>query len=365
MNKASLSSAILILSSIAVICPAQTDNTTTPPLSDIESGLRKHPPAPGLLKEREPLIAGLESWIDRDDAVYWDLNPETANPELFAYYLRSIQRALNEAETIEVTSGAVVWKLYSSGFLIKTPDTIFAIDAVEGPFKTLSRSPEEEEGYLFHWTPEMRQQFGKMVDTLFITHRHYDHASFALASAVGAAGNTIVVPFEFKEEIWNNAPFAAQLKTIEPETETPFGHLTVLSFQAVQSMNRDDEGNYFISATDPEHNVYLIRATDGFTVLHNGDNRGREFTPWLEEAVAQGWEPDVWFKITAWPSKLVNKVMEITHPVVIPGHEWEFGHKPKYGTSKLLSFYKSQGLKLAPKGKILLLTWGEQYHFKP
>ena len=65
------------------------------PLADIEAGLLSHPPEPGLLKEREPLIAGLEKWVDRDDAVYWDRKPETSNPEFFDYYLSSIQRALN------------------------------------------------------------------------------------------------------------------------------------------------------------------------------------------------------------------------------------------------------------------------------
>lgn len=359
-----LVAAVMMLAVAA--CAVQTatgEGDAIKPLTEIEAGLKAHPPALGVLKEREALVAGLESWIARDDAVYWDLNPDTANAELFGYYLRSIQEALDEAENTVVESGAIVWKLYSSGFLVKTPDGIIAIDAVEGPFKSLSRSPEEEEGFLFHWTPEMRRQFGAMVDYLFITHRHYDHASWALAKAVGAAGNTVVVTHEFKERIWFTSPFSESLRTIEPELDTELGKFTVQTFQAVQAMQKDENGDYAVRVTDPEHNVYLIRDSRGFTFLHNGDNRGREFTPWLKEVVADGWTPDVWLKITAWPSKLVNQVMEITQPVIVPGHEWEFGHKPKYGTNKLLPFYKSQGLKYASKGKMLILTWGESYHF--
>ncbi len=45
-------------------------------------------------------------------------------------------------------------------------------------------------------------------------------------------------------------------------------------------MQRNDAGDYYILPTDPEHNVYLIRATDGFTFLHNGDNRwGQDSQP--------------------------------------------------------------------------------------
>ncbi len=333
-------------------------------LDEIETGLRSHPPVPGLLKEREPFIVGLESWVARDDTVYWDINPETANPEFFDYYLRAIQKALNEAEDTVVENGAIVWKLYSSGFLIKTPDGIIAIDAVEGPFKSLSRSPEEQEGFLFHWTPKMRRQFAAIVDILFITHRHYDHASWALAKALGETGKTVVVTEEFKERIWVRSPFAKSLRTIDPETDTQVGNFTVQTFQAVQAMQKDESGEYSVRPGDPEHNVYLIRDRQGFTFLHNGDNRGREFTPWLKEVVAEGWAPDVWLKITAWPSQLVNQVMEITQPVMVPGHEWEFGHKPKYGTNKLLPFYKYQGLKYATQEKMLILTWGESYHFE-
>lgn len=332
------------------------------PLDELARGLAAHPPRLGDPSDRLPYIKALDGWATRPDTVYWDGNPRTANREFHAYYRRAIERALTEAEKTKVTSRAVVWKLYSSGFLVKTPRTVFAFDAVEGPFKDIRKSPEDVPEFIFHWTPAMRKKFAGLVDALFITHRHYDHTSYALARALAARGKTVVVPKDIRE-IWKAEPFAGKLRVLEGGKDHKIGRLTVRTFDAVQAMKRDGRNNYLISPTDPKHNVYLVRAPNGMTVLHNGDNRGRDFTPWLGEAFKDGWEPEVWFKIMGWPRDVISSVERFVKPVLIPGHEYEMGHKPKYGANTLARTLTGYGRQRARENRFVVLTWGEKIAF--
>lgn len=172
---------------------------TLRPLDKIELGLAQYPPHLGEDATRADLFEALDAWIYAPDVVYWDRNPETSNVDFHQYYLRQIQKALDEVASTSVESGAVIWKLYSSGFLVKTPSTTFSFDATEGPFKDIKRSPAAVLDYLFKWTPAMREQFADLVDIAFVSHRHYDHFSFALTESLAKAGKQIIVPEEIKE----------------------------------------------------------------------------------------------------------------------------------------------------------------------
>jgi hypothetical protein len=336
------------------------------PLAEIEKTLTEHPPAlhtdsPAANQFwRLPAINGLEGWLKDPHTTYWTKKPEESNPEFFAYYLKRMITLLDEVESQTVTKGAVVWKLYSSGFLVTTPDTVFAVDAVEGPFKHIDRSPADEPDYIFKWTPEMRKRFAKVVDVMFITHQHYDHTSFALVSEMVAAGKTVVVPNDLKVRNWKSRPFVDKLTTMKEDVTNKVGKLDVRVFIAVQSMQRNEANEYYVKDTDPDHNVYLIRTPGGLTFLHNGDNRGINFIPWLREQVADDWNPDIWFKIITWPRKIISEVNAIASPLMIPGHEYEMGHKPKYGTNKLSNFFRGINGQFIKDGKMVVITWGEQ-----
>jgi len=327
------------------------------PLSTIEAGLARHPPRLGDQTVRQPFVAALDAWVNRADTVYWTNVPRESNPDLFQYYILHMQKVLGEVATEKVRSGVVIWKLYSSGFLVKTPQTVFAIDVVEGPFKKIDRSPADVPDFLFQWTPKMRKRFAETVDVLFISHRHYDHTSFALVQAMLAEKKTVVAPRELKERFWKNHPFAKQITVLDHALVHKAGKLTVRVFAAVQAMKRDSQNQYLLSDSDPQHNVYLIRTQDGTTFLHNGDNRGVSFVPWLKEARAQGWNPDVWFKIMSWPRKLVQQVDSVTTPILSPGHEYGMGHKPKYGTNKLAHFFTGAHRRRMQAQRLVVMTW--------
>ena len=347
------------LAGVAALAPKEGGESLLSP-AEIERGLADHPPLLGDREgKRKPFIEALDAWVQRPDTIYWDGKAETAHREFFAFYLRGIERALAEAEKTTVPSGAVVWKLYSSGFLVKTPTATFAFDVSEGPFKSITSKPEDQPGYFFHWTPAMRQRLAKMVDVFFITHQHYDHLSYALVREVGAAGKTIVVPPDLRD-LWRKEPFADRLMSLKPDVDHRQGPLTVRVFQAVQAMKKNDDGDWVVSDSDPQHYVYLVRDQAGTGFLHNGDNRGRPFLPWLKQALADGWKLHVWFRIFGWPSTVIQDVEKLADPVIIPGHNHEVGHKPKYTPSLLGGFYNSMVVGRADKKRYAVLAWGER-----
>jgi len=331
-------------------------------LEEIEKGLESAPPHLGDNADREEYYRALDEWALAPDTIYWDGKEETANPDLLAYYLRRMNKALEEAETTEVKAGATVWKLYSSGFLVRTAECVFAVDAVEGPFKDIDGSPEDAAEFKFKWTDGMRKRFAELADVLFVTHWHYDHASFALAKAMIEAGKVVVVPQQLKEH-WQRNEFASKLTVLEPDTDESVGTLTVRIFDGVQYMRNDEAGNWVsVPKYDAQNNVYLIRTREGITFLHHGDNRGKHFAGWLEEAAAEGWNVDMWFVPIHWPKSMIPDVEKIVQPILVPCHEYEFGHKPTHGVITIMPHYKGSFRRFFEKGRAARLTWGEKFH---
>jgi L-ascorbate metabolism protein UlaG (beta-lactamase superfamily) len=355
----------LSLGTILLVALAEASFSEAPmPLSKIARRLA----APPRLEEsssREEVYGALDAWADRPDVVYWDGDPQKMNREFLAYYLGCVRRALREARETHVEHGAVIWKLYSSGFLVRTPETVFALDVVEGPYKDIHASPEDDPGFLFKWTPEMRREFAELVEVLFITHWHYDHASFALAEALLAANKTVVVPPQLKEA-WRKSALAPKLTTLMPNTDHQLGSLLIRVFEGVQYMKLDESGTWVSLGgnLDTQNNVYLIRTKQGKTFLHHGDNRGMSFAPWLREAAAKGWQVDVWFTPLEWPGTMFEEVEKIVRPVIVPCHEHELGHKPVHGMRHLAFFCREPFRQRLREGRLLILTWGEKFHFK-
>ncbi len=341
---------------VAFVCPAVAVENI--PLAKIAAGLAEHPPRLGDNSARGPYIKALDDWAARPDTIYWDKNPDTANPDYYRYYLHCIINTLQEASKTQADSGATVWKLYSSGFLVKTPTTTFAIDVVEGPYKNIKGSPEDDPDYIFKWTEPMRQEFAGLVDVMFITHWHYDHISYALIEDLVEAGKTVVVPQQLKD-FWKEESFASRLTVLEPGIDRPIAGLAVRVHNGVQYMVKDDEGNYISSEQhDAENNVYLIRSGDGPTFHHHGDNRGRSYEDWMRKTLDDGWTVDVWLTKT-----IIPEIGKIIRPIIVPSHEHEMGHKPKHGLRRLAPWHDSFMKGRYEEKKAVILTWGESVRF--
>jgi L-ascorbate metabolism protein UlaG (beta-lactamase superfamily) len=352
----------MVLAGLIVFgCTAFAQGGELMSLAEIEKGLEAAPPHLGDNSDREEHYKGLDAWALAPDTIYWDGKAETANAEMLDYYLRRMNKALDEASEISVAAGASVWKLYSSGFMVKTPECVFAIDVVEGPFKNINKSPEDESDFRFKWTEAMRKRFAELADVLFITHWHYDHASFALAKAMIEAGKVVVVPQQLKDH-WRRNHFAEKLTTLEADADQELGTLTVRVFDGVQYMRQDEAGNWIsVPEYDAQNNVYLIRTTGGITFMHHGDNRGRPFAGWLEAAADDGWKVDMWFIPIHWPKSMIPDVEKIMQPVYVPCHEYEFGHKPTHGVITIMPHYLGPLRRFFEESRAVRLTWGERF----
>ena len=357
---------VLAACSVAVLLSALPGPTASAqaltPLGEIERQLDALPPRPENAEARRPVLKALDGWALAEDTRYWDKDPELANPAWLSFYLRRVDKVLREARGTAVDDGVVIWKLYSSGFLAKTPQTVFGIDIVEGPFKDIRRDPADAADYTFKWTAEQRRAYAELVDVHFITHWHYDHASFALARDLERRGKAVVVPRQLADA-WGRQGLGRGLRVLEAGIDHTLSGLSVRVFDGVQFMERDPEAGWVSGKHNAQNNVYWIKG-GGVAVLHNGDNRGRDWYGWLEELKGEGKSIDVWLWILTWPRDAMSRVTSIHEPIVIPGHEHEVGHKPRHGVTLHENRYHGVKNRFA-SGKAAQLAWGESFRVRP
>jgi len=340
------------------------DNNGRMSLAKLEKLLAATPPHTGDNTNRVALYKALDVWARADDTKYWTYKPEESNPEFCDYYLRRMNKALDEAANTRVTSGAVIWKLYSSGVLIKTPDGVFAIDVVEGPFAAAStKMPETQPGYTFYWTEQMRAKFASLVDVLFVTHGHFDHVCYSLIIQMAQAGKTVIVPEQIKKQWYETKPFADRIKVVQPDTDQAVAGFTFRTFDGVQYMSTDENGKFISTKSDAQNNVYLIRDSRGTTFLHNGDNRGASWEDWFDKALADGWKPDIWFWIPHDSPQIYTQLEKKADFIYIPVHEYELAHKPDSNIHYLMDYYEMMGRQRFLNNRCVLMSWGERFSF--
>ena len=211
---------------------------------EIDRMFQAHPPAKlagrvGELADDPGRTAAVEAFNAR---LCW-YGPVT--DELVEFYRKRISRALDEIEkTPAPEEGVIVWKMYSSGTIIKSREGTFAFEVVEGPAPTVPILPEdlatapekyydplgrEKNVYLppiakefntgplprmeppitetsiqilvpkLFWTPAMRQQYVRLIDASFHSHLHYDHFPVMLTAELLKAGKPVCAPLDTKQ----------------------------------------------------------------------------------------------------------------------------------------------------------------------
>ena len=95
-----------------------------------------------------------------------------AHPALRRYD-EAFDRVFGEVARTRVVRRPAVWLLYNMGVVVKTPQTVFAIDLVH----------------------RRAARFAPVLDFALVTHNHADHADVPLLDAMDAAGKTVVSDF--------------------------------------------------------------------------------------------------------------------------------------------------------------------------
>lgn len=285
------------------------------------------------------------------DAVLHDVYAAYREPVQNFYHSR-IEAALREIEGAQVEEGAMIWKLYNMGFIVRTPTVTLAFDLVRGDS---SRS----EGFAL--SDEIMNRFVDQCDVLFISHRHRDHIEMPVALRFIAQGKPVVAP----PQVWSGQEIHDSLTLLERKAH---------ELQTLPIQNGERELKVVVypghQMANTENNVPLVFTPEGMSFSHTGDqiNEGDFMIDydWIDK-VAEHHEVDV-FMPNCWTNEHLRIVEGFDPKLVLPAHENELGHPiddrvPYWGDSDYLNLTYPE-LK-ASDYPVIVMTWGESFHYRP
>ena len=313
-------------------------------LSEINKSLNDYPPQYPVQRERYLALLLL-------DAVLHD--PYTAfRTPVQQFFHQRMENVLTELENSKVKEGAMIWKLYNMGFIVRTKTVTIAFDLVRG---NSSRSKG------FELSDDIMKRFVDQCDILFISHRHYDHVDMGVAKEFVKQGKPVVAP----PEVWRNEEIYSQITHLKRDASL-MQKLTVkdgkIKLKMVIYPGHQMSGI--------ENNVSLVFTPEGLSFCHMGDqiNEGDFMIDykWIDN-VHKHHKVDVLMP-SCWTNEIYRIVKGFDPQLVIPGHENELGHPvddrvPFWDDSEFLELTYPQ-LKKSDY-PLLLMTWGESYHYFP
>ncbi|MGF7078942.1 hypothetical protein [Mucilaginibacter sp. UYCu711] len=242
---------------------------------------------------------------------YWKTDPllaaamEKSYPVLY-YLNKAVEQSVADIVSTKVTHGAVIWKLYNMGYIVKTKDACFALD--------LNQRGSE--------------QLVDMLDFAVVSHIHGDHNNTIFLDAMVAAGKKVYTPFYKKGTL------------IDTTREFNFGGVNVRF-----TMNKQADVPVIVAQ------INCGPSANNYTIYHIGDSRTLEelnptrhinlFILHIENAINTG-----------------QSVARVKPDVTIYDHVMELGHAvDKWRWSYQYTYNKIKGLDPA---KSLILTWGER-----
>ncbi|MGA3288166.1 MAG: T9SS type A sorting domain-containing protein [Bacteroidota bacterium] len=288
-------------------------------VEEIRNNLLSNPPNTGDLMVRKQSILSLDTILCSDTA-------RTAQ-SVFNLYTSMMEKVKTEIQT-QVVTGASIWLMYNDGYIVKTPEIVFAFDLIGG-----------YSGWHTHLPLELIDQ----IKVLFISHNHSDHVDTAVIHRVIANGGFVVVPAE-NSDIGNISMAGNDELTLQG-----------LHIKA------------YIGLHSAPVRMYEVTCPRGLKVMHTGDNQTSETLPevsnldvlflnaWVNEA---GWEPA--------SVGMCNSMIKLNPKIMIPGHVQELAHNwipgdPKYMGSRVSyqAIYQIQDPSVAAKTHAMI--WGELY----
>ncbi len=337
---------ILCLLVTVTVCWADT-----PPLpDDLWEAVLNAPPAVPPSAARKAALQALDNWIAQ---------PNSEDTEAcVAYYRRAVDRVLTLLETECPEQGLRIFQLYSSSVIVQTPSVIIGVDLDQGPNEAEHQTPEEE-GVAFHMTEAQIARLAALVQFAFYTHEHRDHVDYQITKALAGQGKTIIGT-EGIRALWEGEPWAETIQT-PPQTLGRGQKIGPLEVNVLHDRQWSDEAH----TTGTENNAYLITVPEGMSVFVKGDiTCGLRLYGWLQLLAEKGCTMDVMAgSAIYWRGpNIIRQIDALYAPLLLPGHTWEFGHRPDGETrGNAMGFWQADMLVHAgaKQGGAVSLSWGE------
>jgi L-ascorbate metabolism protein UlaG (beta-lactamase superfamily) len=234
--------------------------------------------------------------------------------EVFEFYASMMQKVSDEIDD-KVVNGIRIWMMYNHGFIIKTPQSTFAFDLIEG-----YSGWKNERNY------ELPDRIVKNIDVLFISHEHTDHYDHMLVNKIRDKGGIVITPFEPEQRHINGL----QINT----------HYGIHS-----AINR----------------IFEVTTENGYKIVHTGDNETAEDLPVIDDVdilllFARTKESGSNYSSVG----MRNCVYKLEPALMIPGHIHEFSHEYVDPIRYKWSFFVDD---LWIPSTVQVMAWGEYTDF--
>lgn len=231
---------------------------------------------------------------------------------------RAFEKVFREVKETKVESIPAVWSVYNMGYIVKTPQTVFAIDLVH----------------------RRANEFAPLLDFALVTHNHGDHFHGGLYHRLDSAGKTVISNFLDNYGVWGKTGKMADGGYTRAEKE-----FTIKDVKIRTSL--------------VDHNKYLIDFTTAFEIrvgdwklFHTGDCG-------ISTKLRTTWgSPDLWLFFPMGSIDVADAVRRVRPKRVVFGHLWELGHK----TGRLKAPLMKRSLKAASPfcGDVAPAFWGDR-----
>lgn len=307
----------------------QQDKVT---LDLVNEALKIYPPSVEESLSRKMTLIMIDNVMHEEKAPF--------RPAVQEFFHSRISGAIDEIKSAKIEKGAMIWKMYDHAWIVKTASVTMAFDLQRG----IPRIPG------FVTSKEKIKELIDIVDILFISHFHDDHADNWVAEQFIAQNKPVISPPGIFESL------TVYAKIYHPERIA----------LKVQNIKLPKKGLKLSVVVNPGHqgenilnNVYIVTTPEGFIFSHTGDQSYEPDFQWIDE-IGDNFKIDILF-VNSWYYQTGFRTAKGFKPrLIIPGHENELGHTIDHREPFWLNNNRMGDKASHPW---LNMTWGEKYYY--
>jgi L-ascorbate metabolism protein UlaG (beta-lactamase superfamily) len=305
---------------------ASVDNQTREVFAIVDCALLEHFPTTDNIIERRMAMSAI-------DLILHD-KMNDRKPSLYDFMDRRIGRIADKlAEPVE--KGMRIFKLYNDSFIVKTASVTVAFDLIQGgsaanPFIS----------------DDLMRRIVEQCDIMFISHEHGDHVSIPVSKMFTEGHKTIIAPTGVLDGT------SARIRNVRSEQVVDHD-IKLSGGRALKVRIFPGHQDYMIN------NIYHIDTPEGISVMHTGDQYGKDDLKWLAD-IHKTTRTDI-LLANCWITSPEISIGGIAPKLLIPGHENELGHTIDHREPNWLTWERMRNL-ACPK---VYMTWGEWYDYIP